>query len=656
MRLAMSLKMIQNSPKSITWTWKLENLSWSMKQSLVANSLKFQRMDSIFTLGSNMSSAFCQLKIIHWSRGKPILWLNVRMNFGDSLTSLDIHPIQNYIAAGFRSGKIQICYNLLIPNEKPIQTKLHWHASTVSALKFTDDGAYLLSGGEEAVLVMWQLGSKDRTYLPRLQSEITSITMSPDHLYYAMTHSDNTIRLVSTSNYAVREIVVGLMGANTCHQFPMYVGLQVNPRTGHVLINGSPASLQLFDAVTDRHISEIEVTPMNKVSKSHSQQYASRIKHAAFSKDGLWMATVDVRRTEDITESYIKFWQFDQDSQTYMVNTRIFNPHDSDLTCLQFGEWDDKLICVTCGKDSKFKLWQLNPPTSEVEEPHWTGRSSVHCAGVPKTACFNEDGSLIAVAIDSSITLWNSITNAMVGSLDYYSLKEKLNYISFLAGTPYLIASSDHYVHVWDLLSCQVIWVLKSQVRAVKTDPLSSQFVVVGPNSLTVYDSSFQPLYTKRLPYDALTVTFLTKKSQSTAPFDHQLLILTTQFDLFILGTPTNEEIEYQKMKQVEEKEGLFTGIYGKSSRSSNKIEALNKVGQVFPFLDLPSHSMPTPSTLVQPFFNAILKPKSNQIVVSTSPQNVASEPVTLPMSLDKKYHLLEISEMAKMISQIVFQ
>ena len=45
---------------------------------------------------------------------------------------------------------------------------MHWHAHAVNALAFNSDGTYLLSGGDEAVLVVWQLSTGDRRYFPRL--------------------------------------------------------------------------------------------------------------------------------------------------------------------------------------------------------------------------------------------------------------------------------------------------------------------------------------------------------------------------------------------------------------------------------------------------------------------------------------------------------
>ncbi|KAG8713226.1 hypothetical protein FRC08_013523, partial [Ceratobasidium sp. 394] len=54
-------------------------------------------------------------------------------------------------------------------------TTLHWHAHAVSALAFTPSGAQLLSGGEESVLVVWQLYSGQREYVPRVGAPIGGV-------------------------------------------------------------------------------------------------------------------------------------------------------------------------------------------------------------------------------------------------------------------------------------------------------------------------------------------------------------------------------------------------------------------------------------------------------------------------------------------------
>ena len=55
---------------------------------------------------------------------------------------------------------------------------MHWHAHRVRSLAFSADGTTLLSGGDEAVLVMWQLGTRNRSFLPRLGGSILAIASS----------------------------------------------------------------------------------------------------------------------------------------------------------------------------------------------------------------------------------------------------------------------------------------------------------------------------------------------------------------------------------------------------------------------------------------------------------------------------------------------
>ena len=41
----------------------------------------------------------------------------------------------------------------------PVRTAVHWHAHGVRTLAFTPDGSILLSGGDENVLVLWQIAT-----------------------------------------------------------------------------------------------------------------------------------------------------------------------------------------------------------------------------------------------------------------------------------------------------------------------------------------------------------------------------------------------------------------------------------------------------------------------------------------------------------------
>jgi NET1-associated nuclear protein 1 (U3 small nucleolar RNA-associated protein 17) len=57
-------------------------------------------------------------------------------------------------------------------------TKLHWHAHAVASLQMAPDNEHLYSAGEEGVLVLWQISTGTRTFIPRLGGAIAHISAS----------------------------------------------------------------------------------------------------------------------------------------------------------------------------------------------------------------------------------------------------------------------------------------------------------------------------------------------------------------------------------------------------------------------------------------------------------------------------------------------
>lgn len=104
----------------------------------------------------------------------------------DKLMCLAFHPSEEYFATGDQKGVVRLWYclndNLPAPvsgvEKRAPTTTMHWHPHAVSSIAFSANGAYLLSGGEEAVLVIWQLHTGKKEFVPRVGSPITTITVS----------------------------------------------------------------------------------------------------------------------------------------------------------------------------------------------------------------------------------------------------------------------------------------------------------------------------------------------------------------------------------------------------------------------------------------------------------------------------------------------
>jgi NET1-associated nuclear protein 1 (U3 small nucleolar RNA-associated protein 17) len=89
-----------------------------------------------------------------------------------------VHPDGAYIAVGDDRGEILLWHNILtgavagadggqggLPFCGGGGGRMHWHAHATRSMCVSSDGAYLVSGGEEAVLVQWQVHSCTRNHL-----------------------------------------------------------------------------------------------------------------------------------------------------------------------------------------------------------------------------------------------------------------------------------------------------------------------------------------------------------------------------------------------------------------------------------------------------------------------------------------------------------
>lgn len=149
----------------------------------------------------------------------------------ERLSSLTFHPENEYFATGDDKGVVRLwyCLNDQVPEkavgvEKKAQTTaLHWHSHAVSSLSFTANGAYLLSGGEESVLVIWQLHTGKKEFVPRLGSPITSVSVSPQTgaEEYLVGLADATFTFINATNLRVSRsyarIRLGTYSIDTFH-------------------------------------------------------------------------------------------------------------------------------------------------------------------------------------------------------------------------------------------------------------------------------------------------------------------------------------------------------------------------------------------------------------------------------------------------------
>lgn len=324
----------------------------------------------------------------------------------ERLTCLAFHPSEEYFATGDAIGCIRLWYCLnesatvKTPGvEKTAQTTtLHWHAHAVSSLAFTANGAYLLSGGEEAVLVIWQLHTGKKEYVPRVGSPIVHITLlhTGGEEEYLLSLADASFAFIRASSLKISRSIARIK----LGQFSLALSLETHltsyadPAISHarpststsvplavhfpsstlILPSSHPSSLQTFSPSSSKLLSELEVSPSNRVSRRDDKLLQpARVERAVLSESGEWMATVDTREGDDAPrpEVYLKIWQWDRKSGFWILNTRIDRPHGPNrLFNVAFRpavRSQDDLMLASVGQDGNIKTWRIRSVKTKSE-------------------------------------------------------------------------------------------------------------------------------------------------------------------------------------------------------------------------------------------------------------------------------------------------
>ena len=288
-------------------------------------------------------------------------------------------PVVN-VAVGLRSGEIHVYNDVLkdtsASNDLHIR-RLHWHRSAPRTVKFSPDSNYLISGGDESVLVIWQLDTNQKQVLPHLTTAILNATVSTKGSAYALRLADNSIMVLSTSDLQPFANISGL-AFDTSSRAPFLPGLSVpaalhphhsdrillaySLQTSNPSIKPNEKStnmLQTYDITSHLQLSR-QALARNLISAVNIGPNGQPLKepdvtHLNIGHDGKWLVTVDqwspndndlremyLARGDqsaraDLNECFLRFWSTnntstDTGTDNWELNTRIDDPVFSSAT------------------------------------------------------------------------------------------------------------------------------------------------------------------------------------------------------------------------------------------------------------------------------------------------------------------------------------
>ncbi|EJD52221.1 WD40 repeat-like protein [Auricularia subglabra TFB-10046 SS5] len=481
----------------------------------------------------------------------------------EPVTCLAFHPTDEYFAVGTERGQIFLWYCLTAgdnaqtkPEKRAQTTMLHWHSHAVSALAFSPNGAYLLSGGEEAVLVIWQLDANKKNFIPRLGAPIVSIAVTPpaeQNQGYLVVLQDATLITLDAATTRVRQEIPRIKVAPSHFRPRLSEPLPLavhNASSSIILPSSHPSSIQFYDPFTFALRSELEVSPSNRVSRVEKEYLEpARVLLAVTCPSGHWLATVDARAK---SEMHLKIWTWD--GRGWFLNTRIDRPHGAGrVTAMEFNPAGTDLQSfqlVTIGEDRNVKTWKAKgiPGERGRQETFWVNRSTFGWRDhVPKAITWSPDGSLIAVSFPGAVVLFDPETNALLQVLSCPEVKDVKSF-TFVGQTgQYLAVISSSDMALWDLVSGTVHWHFASQhhLQRIIAHPRSDTFVILQSpprmqgsdwttNVLVFGIASPRPLRTRTLPFWLRQCVFFSLGSGATGDF--ALVGITWKWSIVIIG------------------------------------------------------------------------------------------------------------------------
>lgn len=123
-----------------------------------------------------------------------------------SLRSLAIHPGKNQLAVGSSDNSI---YLLQLPDLQLIHTIRKAHDNSVFSLRYSPDGRFLISGGRDAQLRIWDIWNdfQEIRTVPAHWFTINAITYHPEGKWLATGSRDKTIKIWDAESFELLKVI-----------------------------------------------------------------------------------------------------------------------------------------------------------------------------------------------------------------------------------------------------------------------------------------------------------------------------------------------------------------------------------------------------------------------------------------------------------------
>lgn len=401
-------------------------------------------------------------------------------------------------------------------------------------------------------MVLWQLDTGRKQFLPHLSSPICNIVVSECGKSYALKLADNCVVILSARELQPLATITSLQISASIPRSASQVARKGIPSTkpttailhpqrpeqllvtvpvNHQLLPKgitlvSAPVLQTYDLRSGGHISRQALARTNATTLNTgpdgTQNLTPDIKQLCLSGDGKWMATVDswTPYPEDVEaldidcggrhgleEVYLKFWLWNESSSFWQLVTRVDSPHSlnhGSAAVLDLASRPSSHEFATLGSDGLLRLWRpvtkqrhMLSKESEQAPETWKCRNTLDLRGYlgrydsrlsplrSASACFSEDGSVLAVSLQST-----SATPGLAILVDVQSCSARNSQVGVYSGeicttaflNCHLLVATRQAVFIWDTVN--------DSVKTVATEGNGPCLLAVNPRTRTFATAS----------------------------------------------------------------------------------------------------------------------------------------------------------------------
>ena len=265
------------------------------------------------------------------------------------------------ICLGDLAGKIHFIQD--ISNKNYILYTKHWHSHGITDLVLDPNNDYLYSCGQEGVVVIWNLHTWVKSFLPRLGEPILKMGVSNDSQNLVCYLKNNSIIFISLNYMKIIDVINSVSNDSFINRFALF-----NKKQNYITFtNAKRGIINMYNISSNTFDFYLNAFNKNFNSKTEREKDNNLriLKLISFSspkntKNLCYMMTIEelpYDMEKKLFLSYMKIWKFEKSNIDLIQICE--NPHENeDITHIEGLNYNNYGFLTKSQKS--FKIWKLN--------------------------------------------------------------------------------------------------------------------------------------------------------------------------------------------------------------------------------------------------------------------------------------------------------